>query len=102
MVAGQVFDPEEITVSAGETISFKNSSSEAHTVTAYADGVPNGADYFSSGGLPSEEAARDELSAALVAAGDTYEVTLQKPGTYRYFCIPHEGSGMKGSIVVEG
>jgi plastocyanin len=102
MTSDQAFAPAEITVAAGDTISFKNTSSEAHTVTAYDEEIPDGADYFSSGSLPSEEAARDELAAALIAAGDTYEFTFEEPGTYRYFCIPHEEAGMKGTIVVEG
>lgn len=102
MASGQTFEPEQLTISSGDTVSFENTSSEAHTVTAYSDGLPEGADYFSSGGLPSEEAARDELAAALVAAGDNYEVAFEEPGTYRYFCVPHEEAGMKGTIVVEG
>ena len=101
MTGNQKFDPEQLTISPGDAVSFKNTSSESHTVTAYSDGLPEGADYFSSGGLPSEEAARDELGAALVASGDGYEVTFDEPGTYRYFCVPHEGAGMTGSIVVE-
>ena len=102
MTEAQRFEPGQLTVDAGDTISFKNTSSEAHTVTAYADEIPQKADYFSSVALASEEAARDELSTALVPAGDTYEVTLKEPGAYRYFCIPHEEAGMKGTIVVEG
>jgi len=102
MVDAQRFEPQELTVASGDTISFKNVSSEAHTVTAYADEIPADADYFTSGGLASEEAAQEELSAGLVAAGDTYELTLEQPGTYRYFCIPHEEAGMKGTVVVEG
>lgn len=101
-MAGQSFEPAELTIDAGDTVTFDNTSSEAHTVTAYDGELPEGADYFSSGGLPSEEAARDELAAALIAAGDSYELTFTEPGTYRYFCIPHEGAGMKGTIVVEG
>lgn len=99
---GQRFEPAELTISGGETITFRNTSSEPHTVTAYQNEMPEGAAYFSSGGLSSEESARDELADALVAAGETYELTLVEPGTYRYFCIPHEEAGMKGTIVVEG
>ena len=102
MTADQTFTPAEITVAAGDTVSFKNRSSEAHTVTGYEEDIPEAADYFSSGGLPSEEAARDELAAALIPAGDTYEFTFEQPGTYRYFCIPHEEAGMQGTIVVGG
>ena len=102
MTSDQTFAPAEIEVASGDTVSFKNTSSEAHTVTAYEEEIPEGGDYFSSGGLSSEEAARGELPAALIPEGDTYEFTFREPGTYRYFCIPHEEAGMKGTIVVEG
>ena len=95
------FDPETITVSIGSTITFKNDTAESHSVTAYEDEVPQAADYFSSGGLSSEQAARDSVTETLIGAGETYEVTLDVPGTYRYFCIPHESHGMTGTIEVE-
>lgn len=98
MLEGQRFAPEVLTVSAGTTVTFVNGSAEAHTVTAYG-GVP---EYFSSGGFESEEAARDDLAGALVGQEATYEVTLDEPGTYEYFCIPHEQQGMKATIEVEG
>lgn len=99
---GQRFAPEELTVSSGDEIVFTNTSSEAHSVTAYSDGLPAGADYFSSGGAGSESEARDDIAETLVRAGETFELTLTEPGTYRYFCIPHEEAGMVGRIVVEG
>jgi plastocyanin len=97
-----VFEPKEITVAPGETITFSNTSSNVHTVTAVEDSLPEGAKYFASGGFSSEKEARDNISEGLLRAGDRYEVTLDKPGTYQYFCIPHESSGMAGTIVVEG
>jgi plastocyanin len=97
-----VFEPKEITVSLGETITFSNTSSNVHTVTAVENSLPEGAKYFASGGFSSEEEAVDNVSEGLLQAGDKYEVTLDKPGTYQYFCIPHESSGMTGTIVVEG
>ncbi|MDQ1712747.1 MAG: hypothetical protein QOE45_2197 [Frankiaceae bacterium] len=30
----------------------------------------------------------------------TYSVTFAKPGTYKYFCVPHASLGMVGEIVV--
>lgn len=100
MAAGQSFEPERVTVDAGQTVVFSNTSDESHTVTAYGDDLPDGADYFASGDFPDEEAARDSVSEGLLEAGDEYEVTLTEPGTYTYFCIPHESAGMKGTIVV--
>lgn len=101
MASGQRFAPEEITVSAGDTVVFTNTSSEAHSVTAYLEDIPEGADYFTSGGFESESEARDNITETLVRSGGSFEVTLEEPGTYRYFCIPHEGAGMVGEIVVE-
>lgn len=101
MAAGQRFEPERITVDAGQTVVFSNTSDESHTVTAYGDDLPSGAEYFASGDFPDEEAARDSVSDGLLEAGEEFEVTLTEPGTYNYFCIPHEASGMKGTIVVQ-
>lgn len=98
MAAGQRFIPDVAVVQAGTTVTFVNDSDEAHTVTAY-DGVPV---YFSSGGFESEEEARDNLSEGLIGQEGTFEVTFDEPGTYRYFCIPHEQQGMKATIEVEG
>jgi plastocyanin len=97
-----VFEPKEITVSPGDTITFSNTSSNVHTVTAVEDSLPQGAEYFASGGFSNEKEARDNVSEGLLQPGDTYKLTLDKPGTYRYFCIPHESSGMTGTIVVKG
>ncbi len=102
MVDGQAFDPETLTVAPGTSVTFVNESEEAHTVTAYEDELPDGAPYFASGGFDSESAARADLADGLVPSGETYEVTLDEPGTYRYFCVPHEGEPMRGTIVVEG
>jgi plastocyanin len=96
------YEPGSLTISVGERVSWVNAGSEAHTVTAYEDGLPEGADYWASGGAPSEEAAREDLAQGLMKEGESFEVTLDEPGTYRYFCIPHEADGMKGTIVVEG
>ena len=101
MTGDQIFDPESITVGAGETVAFTNDSEASHSVTAYEDEIPEGAEFFSSGGFSSEQAARDSVAEAIINAGGTYEVTLDEPGTYKYFCIPHEAQGMTGTIVVE-
>ncbi|CAN5627432.1 hypothetical protein BH24ACT26_BH24ACT26_03110 [soil metagenome] len=95
------FIPEAITVKVREPVTFTNEGGEAHTVTAYEDRIPQGAEYFSSGGLASESEARENTAESLITEGDSFEVTLETPGTYEYFCIPHEQQGMKGTIVVE-
>lgn len=98
MGEGQRFTPDVAVVQAGTTIRFVNESSEAHTVTAYDDAPV----YFASGGFESEEEARDNLAEGLVGQEGTFEVTFDEPGTYRYFCIPHEDQQMEGTIEVEG
>lgn len=101
-MAGQRFLPEELSVEVGTEVVFTNSSVEAHSVTAYEDGLPQGAGYFASGGFDTEAEARSEPARSLLRQGETFSVTLTEPGTYRYFCIPHEDAGMVGRIVVEG
>lgn len=100
--AGQRFDPTNITVDVGDSVVFTNDSSQAHTVTAYEDRIPGVARYFSSGGFEHEELARKRLQQALLEPGESYEVTFRLPGTYHYFCIPHEAQGMTGVVIVRG
>jgi plastocyanin len=35
-------------------------------------------------------------------SGGTFSFTFEEPGTYDYFCIPHEDLGMVGSVTVTG
>jgi len=101
MNGGNSFSPSEVTVKAGENLEFRNDSGAAHSVTAYDDGVPEGAEYFSSGNFKDEGAAREGVGATLVKPDESFEITFDEPGTYRYFCIPHESQGMRGTITVE-
>ena len=101
MVAGRRFEPVQLTVGVGERVTFVNNAPDSHTVTADEDSLPSGARFFSSGGFHSEQEARDNVAGALIDEGESYEVTFDRPGTYRYFCIPHGASGMRGTIVVE-
>ena len=101
MTSGHTFDPQSVTVAAGTEIAFTNDDDEPHTVTAYEDELPEGAAYFSSGGFDSETDARDDVGDALIPPGERFTLTLDEPGTYSYFCIPHEDHGMTGEIVVE-
>jgi plastocyanin len=95
------FAPTTATIQVGETLTWENVGSVGHTVTAYEDGIPADAGYFASGEFDSEEAARDSLNGGIVEAGETYDHTFEVAGTYEYFCVPHEGSGMTGTVQVE-
>jgi plastocyanin len=94
------FEPTEFEVSVGDTVVWGNTGSRGHSVTAYEDGLPAGADYFASGDFETETAARDGYPQGNVPSGETYEYTFETPGEYPYFCIPHERGGMVGTIVV--
>jgi plastocyanin len=72
------FEPAEVTVSAGDTVTWTNNDSVSHDVTA--DGFSSG----ESGGM---------------AGGDTFEHTFEEAGTFDYVCTVHPG--MEGSVVVE-
>jgi len=98
------FRPEELTVEAGTTVEFRNTSSHTHTVTAFQDAYPEGAEYWASGRFDSEEAAIDGWTASRegrIAPGESYEHTFDVPGPYSYYCIPHLDAGMTGSVIVE-
>lgn len=93
-----VFDPEEITISTGETVTWTFESPN-HNVCAYPDmhddvNIPDGADSFGS-----MEEGGDRF--ATIEQGGTYEHTFDQTGDFTYVCVPHASSGMIGTVVVE-
>jgi len=94
------FEPKTATIETGGTVTWTNESDIQHTVTAYEDEIPDDAAYFASGGFESERAARNRVTEGLIAPGENYEHTFDQPGTYGYCCIPHESSGMVGTVLV--
>ena len=90
----EMFAPKTVTIHAGDTVEWVNSSGAVHTVTddpalaatAKDSALPAGAAAFNSGFLKS---------------GQTYRHQFTVPGQYRYFCILHESSGMVGTVVVQ-
>jgi plastocyanin len=78
------FDPKDITVKAGETITFTNDESIPHDV--HKQSGPGG--NFSSG------------PDGGMQQGDTFELKLDKPGKYEYVCHVH-APGMAGTITVK-
>jgi plastocyanin len=95
------FEPKTATIETGETVRWTNESDIEHTVTAYEDEIPDEAVYFASGGFESERAARNRVTEGLIAPGEDYKHTFEEPGAYGYFCIPHESSGMVGTVRVK-
>jgi len=107
MTDGFVYDPDALTVAPGDTVEFENVGEQGHSITAYEEDLPDGAEYWASGGFDSEQAARDAYSTTgsteetgNVPGGETWSHTFETEGTHEYFCIPHEGAGMLGEIEV--
>src|SRR5918992_952964 len=76
------FDPAEVTINAGEAVTWTNDEAVAHDV----DGSGPGGD-FSSG----PEGGMNE--------GDEFAFTFDEPGTYDYVCRVH-APGMAGTVTV--
>lgn len=93
------FDPEEITISVGDTVVWEFESA-GHNVVAWPDGpdqvsVPEGE------GFGSVDQGGDYFT-DVIDEGGTYEHTFDAAGEYTYVCAPHAGQGMVGTVVVEG
>lgn len=99
-----MFVPTDLTVEAGTTVIWENTSARSHTVTAYESDLPDGAEYFASGGYDDEKTAREAWwsdRGGILESGDRFTHTFEIPGEYGYVCVPHETGGMIGSVVVE-
>ncbi len=102
-MTAEAFRPRELTVEVGESVVWRNTSTRAHTVTAYDSGIPSDAGYFATGGFDSETAAREgwRENEGGLTSGEEYTHAFEVPGEFRYFCIPHERAGMIGIVRVE-
>ena len=76
------FEPSEVTINAGESVHFINNQLPPHNV------IVEG---------------HDELNhdALAMLPGEDFEVVFPEPGDYTYWCGPHKGAGMIGTIHVE-
>ena len=77
-----VFEPNEVTVNAGETVTFVNNALPPHNII-----VDGRADL-----------SRESL---MFSPGETQEIVFADTGDFNFKCAPHEGAGMKGVIHVE-
>jgi plastocyanin len=93
--------PETVEIATGGNVTWINEGVVAHSVTAYEDQIPSDAEYFASGGFDTESAASQAYpEQGAIGENETYDHTFEVPGTYEYFCIPHESGGMIGTVVV--
>ena len=77
-----VFEPCELTVAVGESVTFVNNELPPHNVMF--------ADY--------PELSHSDLA---FTSGESFDVTFEKEGDYYFQCDPHAGAGMKGVIHVQ-
>jgi len=76
-----VFEPNEITISAGETVHFINEALPPHNIIV-------------------EGRADLSREALLFAPGESQDVVFADVGDYNFFCGPHQGAGMTGVVHV--
>jgi len=88
------FEPTELEVSVGDEVTWKNVGKIGHTVTADKSKAADPS-------LVSIPAGTKKWDSGFVNEGKSFSQKFDKPGTYRYICIPHEGAGMVGTVVVK-
>jgi plastocyanin len=88
------FEPKELTIEVGQTVTWKNVGTMVHTST----NDPSKAQKPEHSQLPQGAAAWDS---GLLHAGQTWTYTFDVAGNYTYFCIPHESMSMIGKITVK-
>ena len=77
-----VFEPCELTISVGDTVTFVNNELPPHNVMF----------------TYHEELSHSDLA---FTSGESFDVTFEKAGDYNFQCDPHAGAGMKGVIHVQ-
>jgi len=85
-----VFEPSAVTIKAGDSVTFKNNAGFPHNIVFDEDAVPEG--------VKADAISHEDY---LNAPGETYTVKLTTPGTYGFYCEPHQGAGMAGKITVQ-
>ena len=84
----QSYGPDSVSIRAGQTVTWRNTSIVTHSVTADPARSPKAA-------LPPGVAGFDSGD---IRAGEVFSRTFTVPGTYRYYCTHHDS--MVGTIVV--
>jgi nitrite reductase (NO-forming) len=77
------YEPATLTVSAGSTVTWKNTDSTLHTVTS---------------GSAETGVSGTEFDSSYLAGGKTFQHTFSSAGTFDYYCTLHPF--MKGQVVV--
>jgi plastocyanin len=76
-----IFEPSEVTISAGESVHFVNNMLPPHNVVV-------------------EDHPELSHTGLAFAPGETFDITFPDAGDYTFWCDPHKGAGMIGTIHV--
>jgi len=87
------FVPKQIEVSVSEEVTWRNVGKVGHTVTADKSKAADPS-------LVSIPAGTGPWDSGFVMEGQSFSRRFDEAGTYQYICIPHEGAGMVGTVVV--
>ena len=87
------FRPQGLAVAPGTTLRFVNRDpGNSHTATAYHPDLFGRPRRIPEAALP--------WDSGFLLPDEEFEVTLEQPGVYDFYCLPHEMAGMVGRIVV--
>jgi plastocyanin len=76
-----VFEPAEVSIAAGESVHFVNNMLPPHNVIV-------------------EDHPELSHEGLAMLPGEDFEVAFPEPGDYTYWCAPHKGAGMIGTVHV--
>lgn len=89
--SGQLqFEPKDVTIKAGDTVKWVNNKLAPHNAVFDKDKVPSDVD-----------ATKISHKNLVFSPGESYETTFNEPGVYSYYCEPHRGAGMIGTVTVQ-
>ena len=77
-----IFDPADVTINAGDTVTFVNNMLPPHNVIV-------------------EDHPELDHEALAMLPGEEFDVTFTEAGDYTYWCAPHKGAGMIGHVHVD-
>ena len=94
------FQPATVTVHAGDRVRFVVASGAPHNVSFDAAKLPADVRRALAAGMPDQM--QPLAGKLLLNVGDSYTLTVSgvRPGRYEFFCMPHVGMAMKGTLVV--
>lgn len=98
-----VYRPDTLAIARGDAVRWMMVSGPPHNVSFYAERVPPGGERFLRAAMPREGRISPLGGRVMTEIGDSFDISFAgaPPGSYDYFCVPHEVIGMKGTILVK-